>query len=85
MRVIEADLTYVNGAFLPGIGVECDDLTGRITRVLPISDLREGQRLRLRDRALMPGFVNVHSHTFQRVIRGRTQWRPLRNTADFWS
>lgn len=85
MRVIEADLTYVNGAFLPGIGVECDDLTGRITRVLPIADLREGERLRLRDRALMPGFVNVHSHTFQRVIRGRTQWRPLRNTADFWS
>jgi formimidoylglutamate deiminase len=85
VRVIEADLTYVNGAFLPGIGVECDDLTGRITRVLPIGELREGERLRLRDRALMPGFVNVHSHTFQRVIRGRTQWRPLRNTADFWS
>jgi formimidoylglutamate deiminase len=86
VRVIEADLTYVNGAFLPGIGVECDDATGRITRVLPITELSTGERVRLRERALMPGFVNVHSHTFQRVIRGRTQWRPLRNTAsDFWS
>ena len=86
MRVIEADLTYVNGSFLPGIGVECDDATGRITRVLPIAELSAGERVRMRDRALMPGFVNVHSHTFQRVIRGRTQWRPLRNTpADFWS
>ena len=86
MRVVEADLTYVNGAFLPGIAVECDDATGRITRVMPVADLAGGERLRVRDRALMPGFVNAHSHTFQRVIRGRTQWRPLHKTpSDFWS
>ena len=37
-------------------------------------------------RALMPGFVNAHSHAFQRVIRGRTQWRPAHErSADFWS
>lgn len=85
MRVLEADLTYVNGAFLPGIGVEYDEATGRITRVDAARELG-GQHVRLQDRALMPGFVNAHSHSFQRVIRGRTQWRPLRNTpADFWS
>ncbi|HEX6940298.1 MAG TPA: formimidoylglutamate deiminase [Longimicrobiales bacterium] len=41
---------------------------------------------RLPGRALLPGFVNAHSHAFQRLIRGRTQWRPAtRPHADFWS
>ncbi|MFW6079348.1 MAG: formimidoylglutamate deiminase [Gemmatimonadota bacterium] len=41
---------------------------------------------RLPGRALLPGFVNAHSHAFQRLIRGRTQWKPAdRPEADFWS
>jgi len=41
---------------------------------------------RLPGRALLPGFVNAHSHAFQRVIRGRTQWRSATvPQADFWS
>ena len=37
-------------------------------------------------RALVPGFVNAHSHAFQRLARGRTQSRPVdRAAADFWS
>ncbi|HET9983081.1 MAG TPA: formimidoylglutamate deiminase [Longimicrobiales bacterium] len=41
---------------------------------------------RLPGRALLPGFVNAHSHAFQRLIRGRTQWRPAdAPEADFWS
>ena len=37
-------------------------------------------------RALLPGFVNAHSHAFQRLIRGRTHTRPVhRPDADFWS
>ncbi len=41
---------------------------------------------RLPARALVPGFVNAHSHAFQRLIRGRTQWRPATvPRADFWS
>jgi formimidoylglutamate deiminase len=85
MRVLEADLTYVNGSFDPGIGVEIDDTTGRITRVGPAEELG-GEVFRLRNRALMPGFVNAHSHSFQRIIRGRTQWRPIRSApSDFWS
>jgi formimidoylglutamate deiminase len=85
MRVIEADLTYINGKFESEIGVEVDDLSGKITRVKPVRELA-GERVRLRDRALLPGFVNVHSHSFQRMIRGRTQWRPMRSApSDFWS
>ena len=39
---------------------------------------------RLPDRAILPGLVNVHSHAFQRVIRGRTETRTSdRDT--FWT
>ena len=85
MRVLEADLTYINGAFQSEIGVEVDESTGTITRIGAIKDFR-GERIRLRERALLPGFVNVHSHSFQRLMRGRTQWRPARSApSDFWS
>ena len=28
---------------------------------------------RLRGRVLLPGFINAHSHSFQRLMRGRTE------------
>ncbi len=40
--------------------------------------------VRLRGKALLPGFVNVHSHAFQRLIRGRTESRRA-GGRDFWS
>jgi formimidoylglutamate deiminase len=33
---------------------------------------------------LLPGFVNAHSHAFQRAFRGHVQWRP-KGRDDFWS
>ena len=35
-------------------------------------------------RALLPGFVNVHSHSFQRLIRGKAESR-VTSGNDFWS
>jgi len=34
--------------------------------------------------ALLPGFVNVHSHAFQRALRGHTH-RPIAPHATFWT
>ena len=34
----------------------------------------------LKNRALLPGLVNAHSHAFQRVIRGRTEYRSQNTT-----
>lgn len=56
------------------------DADGRITRF----SRDVGDAVRLAGRAMLPGLVNVHSHAFQRVIRGRTEKR----TADrdtFWT
>jgi formimidoylglutamate deiminase len=41
--------------------------------------------VRLKGRALLPGLVNSHSHAFQRVIRGRTEYRGARGQDSFWT
>lgn len=33
---------------------------------------------------LIPGFVNAHSHAFQRAFRGHVQWSPV-GRGDFWT
>ena len=43
------------------------------------------QATRLKNRAVFPGLVNVHSHTFQRAIRGRTEWRNQGQRDTFWT
>ncbi len=40
--------------------------------------------LSLRGVALLPGFVNTHSHVFQRALRGHTH-RPLSKQDTFWT
>lgn len=46
----------------------------------------QGSGQRLSGQALLPGLVNAHSHAFQRLIRGRTEFRdPQRPEDDFWS
>ena len=44
-----------------------------------VDELRDEKRIRLANRALLPGMVNAHSHAFQRVLRGRTEYRNQRS------
>jgi formimidoylglutamate deiminase len=47
---------------------------------------RSRRKVRLRGRILIPGFVNAHSHAFQRLMRGRTEYAVLGQPGtDFWS
>lgn len=86
MPILMPDLLYRDDAFYPGLAVEIDDSTGRIVRVLHRLEIAGGDVIELPGRALVPGFVNCHSHTFQRLIRGRTQWKPTGpSSSDFWS
>src|SRR5215216_5268719 len=74
------DLIYVNGRFESDRAIVCDD------KILKIIDLRESRNaIRLKNRALLPGLINAHSHAFQRIIRGRTEHRSHHTTDSFWT
>src|SRR6201999_2044559 len=76
------DLIYVNGAFESGAALFAQN--GIITRISrDPADLTNATRLP--NRAIIPGLVNVHSHAFQRVIRGRTEHRTSAHRDTFWT
>lgn len=71
-------LLYRNGRFVTGESIATDS-TGRITELVGAST-----RVDLSGKVLLPGFVNAHSHSFQRLIRGRAESR-VTSGNDFWS
>jgi len=77
------DRIYRNGVFESGVAMFADS-SGRITRFSSDpADLAAARRLPRR--ALLPGLVNVHSHSFQRAIRGRTENRTSASRDSFWT
>ena len=75
------DFIYTGDALESGVAMFIDN--GAITRLSrDPDDLKRATRLP--HRVILPGLVNVHSHAFQRVIRGRTEHRTTdRDT--FWT
>lgn len=64
---------------------------GRISTIMPRGETSEGVQFvvpsevsALPGVALLPGFVNTHSHVFQRALRGHTH-RPLSRQDTFWT
>ncbi len=78
------DLMYMGGRFQHELAL-VSDANGRIVRIAPAQDLRNVNIIRLKNRALLPGLVNAHSHAFQRVIRGRTEYRTRNIKDSFWT
>lgn len=77
------DLTYYQGNFESDLAIFAD-ATGIIRRISrQPDDLKKATRLK--NRALLPGLVNVHSHTFQRAIRARTEHRTSAERDTFWT
>lgn len=75
--IIEADLTWT-GARFEGVQIEVE--AGRIKRIGALGTATH----RLRNQALIPGFVNAHSHAFQRGLRGKGERFPA-GSGSFWS
>lgn len=73
------DLIYLNGRFESDRTIVCDD-SGKIVESAGVENA-----IRLKNRALLPGLINAHSHAFQRVIRGRTEHRSQNTTDTFWT
>jgi formimidoylglutamate deiminase len=78
-KVIEADLTWTGHRFEPGLQVVAGD-DGRIDAVTAGRTATD----RHPRSALLPGFVNAHSHAFQRGLRGRGERFPA-GSGDFWT
>lgn len=78
--VVEADLTLYGGKLQPGIRVAL----GADGRIVEAGHLERPAMRRLRGRMLLPGFVNAHSHAFQRGLRGRGEVYDAGH-GDFWS
>ncbi len=77
------DYIFRDGHFESGVAMFADS-QGRITRFSDApDDLRQARRLP--NRALLPGLINVHSHSFQRAIRGRTERRTGMGRDTFWT
>jgi formimidoylglutamate deiminase len=74
------DYIYTDGQFRSGLAIVADS-SGRIVEIadgIPNATSLNG-------RAMLPGLVNAHSHAFQRIIRGRTEYRSQNATASFWT
>ena len=76
------DLVYTTGRFHSNRALVCDD-AAQIASVAAGSETENVTHLK--DRALLPGLINAHSHAFQRVIRGRTEYRTANNKDSFWT
>src|ERR1700730_2481927 len=83
----QPELLYIGGGtgdrFQSGVGLLTDD-RGGIGGIVSPEKAGEAERGRLPGEALLPGVVNAHSHTFQRLIRGRTENR-ANNGDTFWT
>lgn len=77
------ELLYSNGRFITNGGV----LVSESGQFLDTPENLEASSVRivgLPGKALLPGLVNVHSHSFQRLIRGKSESRIISGN-DFWS
>ncbi len=90
MTLFQPDYLYAGRQMQPGAGLLVN-AQGKIVRVTTAAEsagysliAAEAEVVMLRGKALLPGFVNVHSHAFQRLIRGRTESKRA-GGRDFWS
>jgi formimidoylglutamate deiminase len=76
------DLLFYENRFQPDLAIVCD-VNGAISGIVTADRTTDG--VRLKNRAMLPGLINAHSHAFQRVIRGRTEYRSSNQTDSFWT
>jgi formimidoylglutamate deiminase len=78
--VVRPELLYSQGAFVGGQAL----LVGPEGTILTADAGLTAETISLPRKAVLPGFVNTHSHSFQRLIRGKSESRAM-SGRDFWS
>jgi formimidoylglutamate deiminase len=77
----QPEFLYSGGRLERGATLAVDE-EGRVLAEAPA----DARRVRLGGKLLMPGLVNAHSHAFQRLLRGRTEYVATgREADDFWT
>ncbi|HEU4768246.1 MAG TPA: formimidoylglutamate deiminase [Pyrinomonadaceae bacterium] len=76
------DYIYTDGKFRSGLALVSNE-HGSIVEIVAVNEAPD--TVRLPGRAMLPGLVNAHSHAFQRVIRGRTEYRSHNSSDSFWT
>ena len=77
------ELLYLDGAFHRDAALLAGD-DGAILNVGGGVAAEDATVVEMPGKALLPGLVNGHSHTFQRLIRGVAEHRGV-NGDDFWA
>ena len=77
------DLLYTEGAFRSGLGLLVGD-DGSILQVGSDLATKDLTTVKMPGKAILPGLVNGHSHSFQRLIRGVAEHCGP-NGDDFWA
>ncbi|MBI2608802.1 MAG: amidohydrolase [Deltaproteobacteria bacterium] len=75
----KAPLVYVDGEFKENHTLVCKD--GKITDILS-QDPKSKDVVQFKDQVLIPGTVNVHTHSFQSLIRGFANDLPFEKWRD---
>ena len=78
------EMLYTDGRAQTGVGLLVNDL-GLVEGLIAEDAAPPGAKLvRLPGKALLPGLANAHSHTFQRLFRGRAEGRAVGGDT-FWT
>ncbi len=85
MTWLQPTVAWIDGAFQTGVAIDIDH-QGKIGRIADQLDLSHSKRetVTLANTALIPGFVNAHSHAFQIGLRGLGESYSDPG-GDFWS
>lgn len=83
MRYLAPEYIYSEEGLRAHKMLAIDD-QGRITAITDYDERPAGELIELKGLALLPGFVNVHSHIFQCGLRGHTH-RAIEQHDSFWS
>ncbi len=86
MTLFQPDFLFTGGRFHARAGLLIDSAGTLVQIVYPGKPVLAGEVdcVELPGKALLPGFVNAHSHTFQRLIRGKTESQRS-GGHNFWS
>jgi formimidoylglutamate deiminase len=77
-----AELVYTNGRFDSNLALVSNH-SNQVERLVSAGEVEHA--IHFKNCALLPGLVNAHSHAFQRVIRGRTEFRTANSKDSFWT